>query len=112
MDESRRKSLSKPPPQWKIKIKELKKDIETFQKEVDVLLRDVPDISPNNLCIFCNKNVGCRDLPCHHILCLVCYQHHMKRKGLIICSVCQQRHYVGIAHNSDSFSSSSTDEMV
>lgn len=107
MDENRKK-----PPKWKIKIKELKRDIEAFQTEVDVLLRDVPDISLDNLCIFCNKNVGCRELPCHHNLCIVCYQNHVKKNGIIICSVCQQIHYMFIAHNSDSFSSSSTDEMV
>lgn len=100
-------------PKWKIKIKELKKDIEVFQTEVENLLRDVSSNIPlDNICVLCNKNNGCRDLPCQHIICLLCHQHHMKNNSMITCPVCQYTHYQGgMVHGFDSFSSSS-DEMV
>lgn len=110
MDERRQPRKKK--TKLKTNLQKLKQDIVAFQTEVDTLLQDVPDTTPpDNLCVSCKKHGGCRDLPCRHILCLLCYQHHMKKKGIVVCPACHQSHYVGMVHSFDSFSSSS-DEMA
>lgn len=62
-----------------VQIKELKKQLDTFQLEVENLLRDVP--STDNLCILCNNrdSKGHYDLPCQHVLCFSCQKQYRKR---------------------------------
>lgn len=96
-------------PRWKIKIKELKKDIEIFQSELEDLLRNVPaSTNQDNICVFCDKNIATYKLPCQHDICTPCQQNHRKNKAITICPVCRQTHHHRV-YSSDSFSS---DEMV
>lgn len=108
MDE-RRKGNNK--PRWKIKIKELKKDIELFQCELDNLLKKVSSNTnqdDNILCVLCDKNIAKHKLPCQHDVCFSCQQNHIKNKSIITCPTCQEKHY----HSRVNSFSSSSDEMI
>lgn len=69
-----------------VQIKELKKKLDTFQLEVEHLLRDVPSIE--NLCILCNNrdSNGHYDLSCHHTICHSCKKQYKKNT----CPICQK----------------------
>lgn len=75
--------------QPQVQIKELKKQLDTFQLEVENLLRDVP--SSENLCILCNNrdSKGHCDLPCQHVLCYSCQKQYRKRN----CPQCNQHQH-------------------
>jgi hypothetical protein len=61
-------------------IKELKKDIETFETKVNLLLENVQVGSMEGVvCIVCQNLITTaeyHDLPCQHILCETCVQDH------------------------------------
>lgn len=74
------------------KIKELKKDIETFETEVNRLLEDVVEAgSMDNLCIECQNPIRTaeqHDLPCQHVLCETCFLNQIKNHRLLHCPQC------------------------
>lgn len=76
------------------KIKELKKDIETFETEVNLLLEHVP-ASIDNICIVCQNPIltaaEYHDLPCQHVLCETCGHDQVKNHLPVQCPQCSQQ---------------------
>lgn len=77
------------------KIKELKKDIETFETEVNLLLEHVQACgSIDNICILCQNHIltsEYHDLPCQHVLCETCVHDQVKNQHSIQCPQCSQQ---------------------
>lgn len=88
-----------------VQIKELKKQLDTFQLEVEHLLQDVP--STDNLCILCNNSNGQFDLPCNHVLCHYCQKEYNK----IHCSICKKTYNLQKDNQIEKDSSSSSEEI-
>lgn len=86
-------------------IKKLKKKLDTFQSEVESLLRDVP--STDNLCVLCNnrKSLEYNDLPCHHVICHSCQREYKK----LYCPTCQKLYHGN--YEKETPSSSSSEEL-
>lgn len=82
----------------RIKIKNLKSDLEHFQEQLDKLLESVPENMENNgMCVGCEQYADCYELPCHHLLCHSCHQYQNKHKKVVTCPLCQ-----GYIHSSSS----------
>ena len=99
MDGRRRKKQQPPPPKKisknpQTKIKELKKDIETFETEVNHLLEHVQVGSIDSICIVCENPIRTteyHDLPCQHVLCETCAHDQITNHHPIRCPKCSQQ---------------------
>jgi len=110
MDEKKRGEKTRKKQAWKtpqIKIKKLKKDIETFETEVENLLKNV-QTTPDSNCVVCKKTIECEDLPCQHPICHPCYNNQRRNRDNVYCPICQ-KNYFNIRF--DSISSSSSEEF-
>lgn len=83
--------------QCDMQIKELRKEINSFQTQIQELLQEIPVIL--SVCIVCHNKDDCIDLPCQHSICRRCH-------GFVNaqCTICPQ-----LVRN---LSSSSSEEMV
>lgn len=92
------------------KIKELKKDIETLETEVNMLLEHVPAGSIDGMCIVCKNPIKplseYHDLPCQHFLCEICVQNQIKNDRLVHCPQCSHQSPFFPVRSIDSSSSS------
>jgi hypothetical protein len=104
MEDRRRKTAKKEPRKTpQMKIKELKKDIDAFQSEVDNLLKNVSKtLTESTICVVCEKTTTeHEDLICQHVICPACYDKS------VVCPICI--HTPFHLHRFDS--SSSSDEF-
>lgn len=102
MDERRRRKTKKEPRKTpQTKIKELKKDIDAFQIEVDNLLKNVPaTLADANTCAVCgNPTTDINDMACQHAICRTCADNQMTP---FVCPLCEPATF----HRFDSSSSS------
>jgi len=110
MDEKKRGEQKRRKEVWKtpqIKIKKLKKDIETLETEVENLLKNV-QTTPTSSCAVCKKNVGSEDLPCQHSICHPRYSNQLRNRDNVYCPICK-KNYFNVRF--DSISSSSSEEF-
>jgi len=92
------------------KIKELKKDIETLESEVNLLLEHVHVASIDSLCIVCKKPITTEyhDLSCPHVICEPCGNDLLKKHRAVHCPVCLQEQH--LFHMRSTHSSSSSED--
>ena len=101
MEGRRRKQQQQPPPEKKnnfknpqSNIKELKKDIETFETQVNLLLEHVQaGFMDGVFCVMCGNHIKTSeyyDLPCQHILCETCFHEQTKNHCPSGCPQCSQ----------------------
>lgn len=74
------------------KIKELKRDIETFETEVNLLLEHVPAASIDMICIVCQKTnmTDYHNLYCEHVICETCGNDQIRKHVSVHCPKCCQ----------------------
>lgn len=86
-------------PEIRLKIKELRQQVETFQEQVNKLLQSIPEGTENNgMCVECEQYASdCYELSCHHFLCHFCHSYQLKHKKTTTCPLCQ-----GYIHSSSS----------
>jgi len=109
MEEEQKKKTKNHHNKWKNpqhKFKQLRKDIESFQTEVNVLLDNVKPSTRDNLCVLCQKHEDCEELPCQHVICHACFNQQMKEKHSVECPLCRQTHF----HMFSRFDSSSSSD--
>lgn len=89
------------------RIRELKKDIETFENQVNLMLEHNPTTSMDGTCVACGRVAGndYHELSCQHWLCCVCHRHRIHNK-LPDCPRCQP----SPLYRGDSSSSSSLED--
>lgn len=101
MEERRKKKTKKEPRKTpQTRIKELRKDIDAFQTEVDNMLKSVSTIvQQDNTCEICHNTITeYEDLICQHVICRSCFDANRSTR----CPICE--------NNLERFDSSSSSE--
>lgn len=114
MDGRRRKQqpvLKKMTQNPQTKIKELRKDIESLESEVNLLLEHVQVASIDSLCVVCKQPITTteyHDMPCQHVICEDCGNTLIKKHRTINCPLCLQEQH--LFHMRSTHSSSSSED--
>lgn len=88
----------------KIRIKELKKELDQFECEVGSLLETLP--YDDERCVLCGEtSEDTNELPCQHLICHQCFHTTMKNKTPVQCHICKKTYYDKKMPHSDSTSS-------